>query len=178
MKRWLIDNQRFANNREELQGEIALDDCERLDDLLGNDEGRADGNVTFQLQGTRGPLGQLRLNLRVQAEVAMVCQRCMGAMLESVDVLSKLDVAPDDATVAHDDLTDDEADWIETSREFDVAELVEDELILALPVAPRHQVCPDPVTESTLPAKKESPFAALAALKNAPVAAKSRAKKK
>ena len=178
MKRWLIDNQRFSKNREELQGEIALDDCERLDDLLGNDEGRADGTVKFQLQGTRGPLGQLRLHLRVQAEVAMVCQRCMGAMLESVDVLSKLDVAPDDATIAHDDLTDDEADWIETSREFDVAELVEDELILALPVAPRHRVCPDLATESAVPAKKESPFAALAVLKNAPAATKSRAKKK
>ena len=167
--RWLIDNQRFAQNREELQGEFALDDCERLDDLLGNEEGRADGNVLFQLRGTRGPLGQLRLELRVQAQVARVCQRYMGAMLELVDVLSKLDVAPDDATIAHDDLTDDEADWIETSREFDVAELVEDELILALPVAPRHQVCPDMDAEIAAASlvKKESPFAALAALKKA-----------
>ena len=57
------------------------------------------------------------------------------------------------------------------SRDFDALSLVEDELILALPLVPRHEVCPqalpvDAVDEAFEAAsQRPNPFAALAALK-------------
>jgi uncharacterized protein len=59
------------------------------------------------------------------------------------------------------------------TRHLDALELVEDELLLSLPLVPRHEVCPQPlpVTTAELPEDEDgdeerpNPFAALAALK-------------
>ena len=173
---WLIDNQRFAEQRQSLQGSIPLIDLERLDDLLSEDD---DSAAEFTLTGTRGPLGQLRLVLAVKAQMQVVCQRCLQGLPVALDVVVKLDVADEAVNLDHDDLTDDEADWIEAAREMDVAALVEDEIILSIPAMPKHDVCPQAgrgsvaarvekaavAHEALAPVKKASPFAALAALK-------------
>ena len=173
---WLIDNQRFAEQRQTLQGSIPLIDLERLDDVLSEDD---DSAADFVLTGTRGPLGQLRLELAVKAQMQVVCQRCLQGLPVALDVLVKLDVADEAVNLDHDDLTDDEADWIEAEREMDVAALVEDEIILSIPAMPKHEVCQKAgrgsvaarvekaavAHEAQAPVKKESPFAALATLK-------------
>ena len=55
------------------------------------------------------------------------------------------------------------------TRALDLHELVEDELILALPLVPRHDACPQPLaapaTAEEPLAERPNPFAALAALK-------------
>ena len=60
-----------------------------------------------------------------------------------------------------------EDDVLAISRSLDVPELLEDELLLALPLVPRHEVCPEPlpVPEEAPEEKAPHPFAALAALK-------------
>jgi uncharacterized protein len=51
-------------------------------------------------------------------------------------------------------------------RELDVAELVEDEILLALPVAPRHEKCGLPGVADA--GERINPFAALSGLKGKP----------
>jgi uncharacterized protein len=58
------------------------------------------------------------------------------------------------------------------SRSFDLVELVEDELLMQLPLAPRHEVCPTPVKLAVsdeqfdrASAERENPFAVLGKLK-------------
>ena len=58
------------------------------------------------------------------------------------------------------------------SREFDLRELIEDDLLMALPVVPRHEDCPTDVTLASsdedfeqASADKPNPFAALAGLR-------------
>ena len=56
---------------------------------------------------------------------------------------------------------------------LDLADLIEDELLLALPLVPRHDVCPAPLPvpdNADVPEEDEpvNPFAALAALKTKP----------
>ena len=65
-----------------------------------------------------------------------------------------------------------EEDVLVLSRNFNLAELVEDELLMALPVAPKHEVCPKPVKLSVAdadfaeePEEKPNPFAVLQQLK-------------
>jgi Predicted metal-binding, possibly nucleic acid-binding protein len=65
-----------------------------------------------------------------------------------------------------------EEDVLVLSRSFDLVELVEDELLMEMPLAPRHEVCPEPVKLTvadeafdTASAERENPFALLAKLK-------------
>jgi uncharacterized protein len=55
------------------------------------------------------------------------------------------------------------------TRSLDLVSLVEDELLLALPLVPRHEVCPQPLPMSHGDDVQEepapNPFAALAVLK-------------
>jgi uncharacterized protein len=67
-----------------------------------------------------------------------------------------------------------EEDLLALSRSFDLIELVEDELLMDMPVAPMHEVCPEPVKLSVADddfaaagAEKENPFALLQRLKPA-----------
>jgi len=62
-----------------------------------------------------------------------------------------------------DDLVDDGADAIEAEKALAVLSLVEEEVLLALPIAPRHEQCEPPSGGAA--GHGPSPFAALAALK-------------
>jgi uncharacterized protein len=58
------------------------------------------------------------------------------------------------------------------SRSFDLVELVEDELLMELPLAPRHEICPEQVNLAVADEEfesassgRENPFAVLGKLK-------------
>jgi uncharacterized protein len=62
-----------------------------------------------------------------------------------------------------DDLEDDSADAMEAEGTLAVLSLIEDEVLLALPIAPRHEKCQSPVRDEM--EQGPSPFAALAAIR-------------
>jgi uncharacterized protein len=82
---------------------------------------------------------------------------------ESVLVLASDDASAD----AIDALLDDDAvEVIVGGRNFSILELIEDEALLAIPVSPKHVVCPERLVTGTLKdAEKVSPFAVLKNLK-------------
>jgi uncharacterized protein len=81
-------------------------------------------------------------------------------------VRTRLEVVRSEAEADAAPLDDDEADVIVGSRTFDLITQIEDELLLALPVSPRHAVCPEAILpEDVEPEKEPSPFAVLANLK-------------
>ena len=116
--------------------------------------------------------GQLWMHLQARADFPMVCQRCLGPVDVPLQVDQWFRFVADEATAeALDD--ESEEDLLALSREFDLRELIEDELLMALPVVPRHDECPDAVQLSVQSAdfdaaqeEKTNPFAALAALKH------------
>jgi uncharacterized protein len=66
---------------------------------------------------------------------------------------------------------DSEDDVLVLARFTDLVELIEDEFLLALPIVPRHEVCPEPLPlphsdAEAVEQEQPHPFAALAALKN------------
>ncbi len=62
-------------------------------------------------------------------------------------------------------IDDETIDVIVGSRTCDIRDLIEDETLLALPQAPKHEVCPDASLLATLKTDKPSPFAGLKTLK-------------
>lgn len=111
--------------------------------------------------------------VHLQAEVLapLTCQRCLGP----VDVAMSFDrefrfVATEELAAIEDEAS--EEDVLVLSRNFNLAELVEDELLMALPEAPKHEVCPHPVKLRVAdadfvdePEEKRNPFAVLQQLK-------------
>ena len=99
----------------------------------------------------------------------------MPALPDAVDVPLEVDrefrfVADEATAEALDD--ESEEDLLALSREFDLHELIEDELLMALPVVPKHDECPTSVPLASSDddfeeanAEKPNPFAALAALR-------------
>jgi uncharacterized protein len=124
------------------------------------------------LQSDAKGLPQPWLFLNVSTSLPLTCQRCLGP----VDVLVQIERAFRFVeTEAQAEQEDDESpeDVLVLSRDFDLAALIEDEVLMDLPVVPRHDSCPlpvkltaaDPDFEEASP--KPSPFAVLAGLKGA-----------
>ena len=156
------DSFSFARDGRVLEGTLAIADLERLHDLLAE----ISGEVGYRLQGIVGERGQPQLRLTVSGEVPLACQRCLQVVHFPLVVDSLLELVPEGAELSQDELEDDTRDFLPVAGELDVADLVEDEILLALPVAPRHEKCGLP--GATEAGELVSPFAALAALKGKP----------
>ena len=153
-----IDLFEFARLGGEASGQLALADMQRIDA-----PDRSGAMIWKAAVGSDGRRGLPRLDLDIDGTIELVCQRCLQPMMQEVAIRSHFLIAPnEEVAVALDD--DDAYDAIVGAVDFDLDALIEDEVILALPIAPRHKVCTD---ENALLYKDEkpSPFAALAALK-------------
>ncbi len=106
------------------------------------------------------------LRLQVNGVLPLACQRCLEAIHFELDVDSQLELISEDSELSQDELEDDTRDFLPVAGELDVAELVEDEILLALPVAPRHERCGLPGAADV--GERINPFAALAELKGKP----------
>lgn len=127
--------------------------------------------VRAELRTPAGGAAEPWIHLQAQAQVQLICQRCLQAMPAALEVDCWFRFAPDEAAAA---ALDDEVeeDVLALSRAFDLLALVEDELLMALPLVPRHEQCPvqlplqaaDPGFEAAQAAQAH-PFAALARLR-------------
>lgn len=156
------DSFSFARDGRVLEGTLAIADLKRLHDLLAE----VVGEVSYRLQGVKGERGQSQLRLTVTGCVPLACQRCLKVVHFPLEVDSLLELVPEGAELSQDELEDDTRDFLPVAGELDVADLVEDEILLALPVAPRHERCGLPGAAEA--GELVSPFAVLAALKGKP----------
>ena len=113
---------------------------------------------------------QIWLHLQASVTLPMICQRCLGPADIEVSVDRSFRFVATEAQAQAED-EDAEEDVLALQRDFNLIELIEDELLMAMPVVPRHEVCPievklavqDPVFEVDSKAKP-NPFAVLAKL--------------
>ena len=171
-----LDVRSFAQAGASLKGEHSLSNYERLaQDLRGLPADWADKKLHWQLRGeaitpTGSPL-QVWLHLQAHAQLPLTCQRCLGAVDVSVVIDSHYRFVADEATALAEDEVSDE-DVLVLSKQFDAQALMEDELLMAVPIVPKHEVCPSVVklasTDEEFKAaltQKPNAFAALGVLK-------------
>ncbi|HEX2199838.1 MAG TPA: YceD family protein [Burkholderiales bacterium] len=154
----VIDGFDFASAGASREGDWPLGDFPRLRDMLASD----DGKVHYAIAGVRDARGRPGLRIQVSGMLQLRCQRCLEPMAFEVrsdqtlvlaGSLEEIDAEPVDVNAA---------DRVVAGREMPVRDLIEDELILAAPYAPRHESCsarPSPDAET-----KPSPFAGLRGL--------------
>lgn len=168
-----LDVVNFARDALSLKGEGMLADWPRLaQEIFGSDMPASP--VVWQLQGRlvpqSGGADQIWLDLTASVNLPMQCQRCLMPVLETVQAERSFRFVADEATAA---ALDDEAeeDILVISRDFDALALIEDELILSLPLVPLHEACPEVIPmsvadpECELAAQRPNPFGVLAGLK-------------
>jgi uncharacterized protein len=156
-----INSLEFAQKSREIRGTIPARDLGRLDSVLFSRE----GVLEYHLMGERDPHGKLRLVLHVRGELSLICQRCLGALAHSVDTVARfVVVAGEDALPAPEDEPDEE-DYLVADQQFDVIALIEDEVLLGLPMVPLHEVAVCGNSAAEAEKQKESPFKVLQGLK-------------
>jgi uncharacterized protein len=180
----------FAADAQELEGDWAIAELPRLADSecpvdAGSplkataDAPRAPSRsaadltrrVRWRAAGSHRPVGgenQVWLHLMADADVVLQCQRCLLPLDEAVHVDRHFRfVADEDTAAALDDEIEDEV--LVLPKSLNLRDLVEDEMLLALPLVPRHDVCPEVVPmqfgDVEIVEEKANPFASLALLR-------------
>jgi len=114
------------------------------------------------------------LHLQARGSVWLTCQRCLQPFAEAMAVDQHIRFVHGEARAEALDAEIDD-DVLAVSKALDLRELVEDELLLALPIVPRHGNCPQPLpvplgsaaAPDDVP-ERPHPFAALQRLKSTP----------
>ena len=127
--------------------------------------------VRWRAVGSHRPVGgenQVWLHLVADADVVLQCQRCLRPLDEAVHVDRHFRfVADEDTAASLDDEMEDEV--LVIAKSLNLRDLVEDEMLLALPLVPRHDVCPEKIPmqfgDVEVVEEKANPFASLALLR-------------
>jgi uncharacterized protein len=151
----VIDGLQFARGGSEIQGTLEPERFQRLAQM-----GCRAAGVAFSVHGGENAKGRLCLWVRASAVLELECQRCLEPMKYPVEVSAELELSESVREVAG---ADDDTDRVLATASMDVSQLVEDELILAVPDSPRHESCELPAEGRGK--ERASPFEALARLK-------------
>ncbi|MGE0582794.1 MAG: DUF177 domain-containing protein [Steroidobacteraceae bacterium] len=154
-----LDAEQLADRRTDIDFSIPLRELPRIAPLLARDDGAAKGTVSFDRERALAVA-----DLAVEAKVALTCQRCLRPM--TWPIVSRARVAIVGDAAAADGVAPDLETVIAPGGQVSVGELVEEELLLGLPIVALHadgEACgeriddePDEVTQK--------PFAGLAEL--------------
>lgn len=137
----------FIESLATLDGQSSMADMPRLAAGLAPEvAASAMPPATWRVQGELvaqrvGP-PQTWLMLEAQAHLPWTCQRCLHPVALPIEVSRKLRFVKDEATAARLDAELDD-DVLVLSRSFDLIALIEDEMIMASPIVPFHDECPE-----------------------------------
>lgn len=154
------DPYEFARRGDSLAGEASLASFGRL---VGTVRSEGDGPcVSYVLDGLRLD-DKSFVDVQATARFVMTCRRCLEDVVCVVETSARLLLVPPGEALPDESLEDDDFDPVHVWRDFNVLDAVEEELLLALPLAPTHDDCRMPVAWEN--GDDSSPFAKLKGLK-------------
>lgn len=142
-----LDVEAMAERGQPLQGQLPVAALERLSEEGGADEAtaRPAAEVEWSAQASREPVKggapRLRLHLQARALIGRTCQRCLQPVSLDLAIDRHFWFAPNETLAEQWDAESDD-DVLVLARSLNLHELIEDELLLALPIVPRHEQCP------------------------------------
>lgn len=128
-----LDAFQLARERGVAEGNVDAHELPRVDDMLG--EGPA--QIAWRIEGTADAVGRPALTIEIRGAVPLTCQRCLDEFEYPVDQRTNVLLARDERELAALD-GDSDAEVVLAGTPVEPLALVEDELVLALPFAPRH----------------------------------------
>jgi len=171
-----FDAAAFAQAAGVLEGRTPLADLTRLtEDLHSPGDNHPEAEVVWTLRSEMRPpragaQPDVWLHLAAMVTVPLTCQRCLGPVAEPLQVDRWFRFVADEAAAeAQDDDCDE--DLLALEPRPDMLLVLEDELLMSLPLVPMHETCPEPVPLadpaplSEVPEERPHPFAQLARLR-------------
>jgi uncharacterized protein len=158
----VIDILDFARYEGRLAGTVAARRLARLSDLL--EEGG--GEVTYEISGRVDADGNPRLLIDVSCRLRLRCQRCLGPVWHAIASSRELRFLSDASLLTQIEDEMPELDDLLMPTGMRTLDWVEDEIMLGLPISPRHEVaeCRPPRNPAAEPDDVVKPLAQLAKL--------------
>lgn len=163
----VIDAFEFCRRHEQREGSLPISELERLSQEVSDTAPVLSWKVQGKTEAREAP----RLLLTIAGQVQLPCQRCLQPLEFSIDVVSTLVLARDDAEAdqLEEMLEEEDVDVVVGAPSMDLIQLIEDDALLALPYAPRHATCPPhPEAVQVKNERLDSPFKVLERLKENP----------
>ena len=149
------------------EGEIALSEMQRLSEMLYvDDDGTSTGKIEVNFEFSNNELDAAMISGHLETELELQCQRCLQAIAMPIQLDFRLLIDASDELVEASGLDSVYSD----DGNIDIAEVVEDELILGLPLVALHEddSCHkhwQAAEVDSAEAVKENPFSVLKQLK-------------
>lgn len=156
-----VDSLEFARSAKSLQGSFEIADLDRLHDRLAAMKGK----LAYGLTGYTDDKGKPGLRLEVSGTLELACQRCLQPLEWPVDLAADLLLVVTEAELTQEGEEPDSPDRLLADKDMDVRLLVEDEVLLALPIAPKHPEGRCSAASGQGEPQASHPFAELARLK-------------
>jgi uncharacterized protein len=160
--RAVVDSVAFARKSGELRATVAVAALAGLHDALFDQSGA----IAYELAGHVDEEGKPSLRLALGGELVLRCQRCLGPVRFRFDAVRNFVLVPAGQALSDPADEAEDTEQLHADPKLDVIALVEDEVILGLPMVAGHEegacAAPSPQAQG---GKRESPFNALAVLK-------------
>ncbi|PWV59535.1 uncharacterized protein C7443_11080 [Plasticicumulans acidivorans] len=163
-----FDPWKLAASGERVEGSVPLAQLGRLTDLLRE----TGGDVRYRLRGEVDAEGRKFLSVDISADVVLACQRCFGPLLLPLHCTVALAPVASEAQAAQ--VPEHYEPVLAGEEGIAISEVIEDELLLALPLVAMHEnlreceangfALPKTGAEPVAAKEEPQPFAALAAL--------------
>jgi len=171
-----LDVQAFAQAGARLTSQEPLSQFDRLCEEVQPSAAQSQQLLQWQAHGELRPAASggapaVWLRLLATASVPLTCQRCLGTVDTPIEIDRWFRFVADEVSAARED-DGCEEDVLALEPRPNLHDLLEDELLMALPLVPMHDTCPEPVAmqvgDATIhaqAAERRNPFAELAKLK-------------
>jgi len=129
----LPDLDRLAERGAVLNGEIELKRLARLKDILHADSGSVKASLRFRARNGGG----LTVDIEYEARLELTCQRCLEPLAHHVSARVEMGLVENETML--DSLPAGCEPLVLEGGRLSPVQLIEDELIVALPLVPRHE---------------------------------------
>ncbi len=156
----VIDPERISERPIALEGDLAPSALPRLREALASGEGRLHFRISARLDRRRRKV----VSCIIEGFAFLTCQSTLEAFRHGISIDDRLVLVDDESELPPIEEESDAEDYMVADGPLDVLGLVEDAVLLSLPMVPRKPGLEEP--QEKKPAERaESPFAALAGLK-------------
>lgn len=146
------------------EGTLAVAELPRVRDVVASDAGELHYNVSARLDGQRRKV----VSCIIEGFVFLTCQASLEDFRHAVSIDERLVLVDREAELPPIEEESDAEDYIVADGPLDILGLIEDAVLLALPMVPRKPGLEEAPAKQPSREARESPFAALAALRKRP----------
>jgi uncharacterized protein len=157
----LIHPERITERPQVFEGTARLEDLPGLEDSLANDDMELHYTVTARLDEHRRKV----VSCIIEGFVFLTCQTSLEPFRHDVAIDDRLVLVDSESELPSVEEESETEDYLVADEPLDIRDLVEDAVLLALPMVPRKPGLEAPKEGREDAVRKESPFAALASLK-------------